>query len=127
MKFVIKAAPVTKKNSMKPRLDRNGRFLGMMQSDAYRRYEEECMLVIPGQFRTGIDYPVNVKAIYYMPTRRIVDITNLHSALHDVLVKAGVLKDDNSRIVVSTDGSRVMYDKENPRTEIEITEVHTEE
>lgn len=121
MRITIPIAPITKKNSMKPRLDRNGRFLGMMQSDAYRRYEEECMWMIPGQFRTGIDYPVNVKAIYYMPTRRIVDITNLHSALHDVLVKAGVLQDDNSRIVVSTDGSRVLYDHENPRTEVEIT------
>ena len=79
------------------------------------------MWLIPGQCRVAIDYPVNVKAIYYMPTRRVVDITNLHSALHDVLVKAGVLQDDNSRIVVSTDGSRVRYDKDNPRTEVEIT------
>ncbi len=121
MKFVINISPITKKNSMKPRMDRNGRFCGMMQSDAYRRYEETCMLLIPGECRVRIDYPVNVKAVYFMPTRRIVDITNLHSALHDVLVKAGVLKDDNSRIVVSTDGSRVFYDKNNPRTEVEIT------
>ena len=121
MKFVINIAPITKKNSMKPRMDRNGRFRGMMQSDAYRRYEEKCMWLIPVRFRVGIDYPVNVKAIYYMPTRRVVDIINLHSALHDVLVKARVLQDDNSRIVVSTDGSRVRYDKDNPRTEVEIT------
>ena len=45
---------------------------------------------------------------------------NLHSALHDVLVEVGVLEDDNSQIVVSTDGSRVLYDKHNPRTEVEI-------
>lgn len=121
MRITIPIAPVTKKNSMKPRMDRSGRFRGMMQSDAYRRYEEECLWRIPEKCRAGIDYPVNVKAIYYMPTRRVVDITNLHSALHDVLVKAGVLRDDNSRIVVSTDGSRVLYDKEHPRTEVEIT------
>jgi hypothetical protein len=30
------------------------------------------------------------------------------------------LADDNSNIVVSMDGSRVLYSKENPRTEIEI-------
>ena len=41
----------------------------------------------------------------------------------DVLVKAGTLKDDSCSIVVSTDGSRVFYDKENPRTEVEITAV----
>jgi len=38
-----------------------------------------------------ITRPINIKAIYYMPTRRVVDITNLHSALHDVL---GTLESD---------------------------------
>ena len=70
-----------------------------------------------------IDYPVNIKALYFMPTRRKVDLCNLHEALCDVLVKYGVIEDDNSRIVVSMDGSRVLYDKYNPRTEVEIVEV----
>ena len=55
-----------------------------------------------------------------MPTRRIVDLTNLEEAIDDILVKYGVLKDDNSRILVSHDGSRVLYDKDNPRTEVTI-------
>ena len=71
-----------------------------------------------------ISRPINIKAIYYMPTRRVVDITNLHSALHDVLVHYQVIEDDNCKIVVSTDGSRVRYSKENPRTEVEITDSH---
>ena len=58
-----------------------------------------------------------------MPTRHRVDLTNLLNATNDILVKAGVLEDDNCKIVVSHDGSRVFYDKENPRVEIEITEV----
>lgn len=58
-----------------------------------------------------------------MPARRRVDLCNLHEALCDVLVKYGVLEDDNSNIVVSMDGSRVFYDKENPRTEVEIERV----
>ena len=44
----------------------------------------------------------------------------------DVLVKAGVLVDDSAmspEIVVSTDGSKVLIDKENPRIEIEITKI----
>ena len=32
-----------------------------------------------------------------------------------------VTKKNSMQIVVSTDGSRVMYDKENPRTEVTIT------
>lgn len=62
-----------------------------------------------------------MKAVYYMPTRRRVDKTNLESALLDVLVKHGLLADDNRDVVASTDGSRVMYDKYNPRTEVTIT------
>lgn len=70
---------------------------------------------------TKIDFPVNVKCLYYMPTRRIVDMVNLEEATLDILVKYGVLQDDNSKIVASMDGSRVLYDKLRPRTEIEIT------
>ena len=70
--------------------------------------------------------PVNVKAIYYMPTRRKVDITNLHEALHDVLTHYAVVADDNSNIIAATDGSRVRYDKTNPRTEVTITPMNDE-
>jgi Holliday junction resolvase RusA-like endonuclease len=48
-------------------------------------------------------------------------MVNLMEATLDILVDAGVLADDNSRIVVSHDGSRVMLDRENPRAEITIT------
>jgi len=56
-----------------------------------------------------------------MPTRRRVDLTNLLEAIDDVLVHYGVLSDDNSSIIVSHDGSRVLYDKARPRTEVTIT------
>ena len=71
--------------------------------------------------------PVNVQAVYYRRTHRRVDLTNLESALMDILVKAGVIEDDNCMIVVSTDGSRVQFDKNCPRTEIVITESKTPE
>lgn len=58
-----------------------------------------------------------------MPTRRRVDLCNLHEALCDVLVKFGVVQDDNCKIIASMDGSRVLYDKENPRTEVYIEKV----
>lgn len=55
-----------------------------------------------------------------MPTKHRVDLVNLLEATCDVLVKADVLEDDNSKIVASHDGSRVLYDKANPRAEIYI-------
>ena len=126
LSIVIRLDPKTKKNSMQPRLTRDKRFLGMMQSDAYQQYERDCLRVIPGKVRLHIKEPVNVKALYFMKTRRKVDKTNLESALLDILVKAGVIEDDNCSIVVGTDGSRVRYDKNNPRTEVTIEPLEDE-
>ena len=118
--FVIPIAPVTKKNSQRI-VTVKGRPM-IIPSARYKAYEKDCGMLIKGK-KLNINSPVNVKAIYYMPTRRRVDLTNLHEALHDILVKYEVLEDDNSKIIVSTDGSRVCYDKENPRTEVWIEEV----
>ena len=71
--------------------------------------------------REKINYPVNIKAIYYVSSRRKIDITNLHACLHDILVDYGILENDNAKIVIGTDDSRVRYDKEDLRTEVEIT------
>ena len=60
------------------------------------------------------------KCLSYMPTKRLCDLTNMLEAVDDVMVKAGLLKDDNYKIIVSHDGSRVLYDKANPRTEVYI-------
>lgn len=117
-RIVIPLPPITKKNHQQIFRGRDGRPF-VTQSQAYKDYEKAaCLYLRP----LGINFPVNIKATYYMPTLRVVDLINLHSALHDVLVKAGVLEDDNFRIVASTDGSRVEYDKKNPRTEVEITD-----
>ena len=48
-------------------------------------------------------------------------MSNLMAATHDILVKHKILADDNRNVIASVDGSRVYWDKENPRTEIEIT------
>ena len=114
--FTIELAPITKKNHSRI-IKVKGRPM-VVPAKRYRQYETAATPFCPYEL---IDYPVNIEAHYYMPTRRRVDITNLESALMDVLVHAGTLLDDNCAIVVSTDGSRVHYDKENPRTEVIIT------
>ena len=120
--FVIPVAPVTKKNSQIIIRKGNGR-PAVIPSKAYRQYEKEASLFVP---KLHVNEPVNVKAIFFMKTARRVDLTNLNEALHDMLVHAGCLEDDNCRIIVSTDGSRVRCDRENPRTEVTITRI-TEE
>ena len=121
-KGVIPIAPVSKKNSRQVfRNFRTGRIM-LAQSKAYRKYEAAALMCLKGP-KSPISDMVNVKMGFYMPTHRIVDLGNLEAAALDVLVKAGVLKDDNCRIVYTHDGSHVDYDKENPRTEIEISEI----
>lgn len=117
--MTIELPPVTKKNNMQLVKNPKTGKLMPIQNKRYRQYEKDAAVFIKGQ-GAKIDYPVNVQAVYYMPTRRRVDLINLHAALHDVLVKYEVLEDDNCKIVVSTDGSRVDYDKEHPRTEVVI-------
>lgn len=63
---------------------------------------------------------MNVKCLFFMPTHRRCDLTNLLEAIDDCLVKHRLIEDDNCNIVVSHDGSRVFYDRENPRTEVYI-------
>jgi Holliday junction resolvase RusA-like endonuclease len=90
----------------------------IVPSDVYKTYEHSAAWFMPHD--PTIREPVNVRALFYMPTKRRVDLVNLEEALLDVLVHYGVIDDDNSTIVAGMDGSRVLYDKENPRTEVII-------
>lgn len=120
LKFTIKLAPRTKKNSNQ--LVGRGTRKIVIPSTLYRQYEKDAGWFLP-KLPKPINTPVNVQAIYYMKTKRKVDLCNLHEALCDVLKVYRVVEDDNSKIIASMDGSRVKYDKENPRTEIIIREV----
>lgn len=123
IKFTLYGNPITKKNSQRILTNRYGRPF-IAPSAQYKRYRQGCMAQIIGDYALlCIDKPVNVKYLFYMGTHRIVDLSNLQESLDDILVDAGVLADDNSRIVAGHDGSRVLYDKESPRVEIEIEEM----
>ena len=122
IKITIPGRPITKKNSQRMILLKNGRRMvrPSAQFEAYQKAAGWAIGPNRGLMLTG---PVNVKAVYFMPTRGCVDLLNLLEATCDILVHYGVLEDDNSRVVASHDGSRVLYDKEHPRVDIEIAEV----
>ena len=63
----------------------------------------------------------------YTATWHKKDDLNLYEALDDILVKEKILEDDNRKIIRSRDGSRVLYDKDNPRAEIYIYDYEEEE
>ena len=127
MTITLTGDPRTKKNSQ--RIIRIGRGSRIIPSKAYMDYAEECALQLLAQraTNTGIDYPVNVACVYYMRTHRRVDLPNLLEATDDILKDNYVVMDDNSDIIASHDGSRVEYDKHNPRVEITITCIESED
>ena len=122
-KIVIPLPPVTKKNHQRIVRGRYGAPM-VIPSAQYEAYQQAAAWHCKGG--ETIAEPVEVKCLFYMPTRRKVDLTNLLEAIDDILVYAGTLADDNSSIIVSHDGSRVLYDKDNPRTEVYITKYQEE-
>lgn len=126
LRFTIPGRPVTKKNSQRIFVNRKTGTRFVSPSGAFKAYQEACGAYIPHQW-TMLEGPLNLKCVYYMPTRRRVDLCNLLGATCDILVHYGMLKDDNSGVVASHDGSRVLYDKDHPRVDITITEVQKNE
>lgn len=127
--YVIKGDPRTKKNS--PRIFYRGNICPLCKkgqtpfvapSKAYKQYEQTALWQLMPKPKQPIKRAVTVKCLFYMKTKRKVDLNNLLEAVCDILVAGNVLADDNSQIVASHNGSRVMYDKKNPRVEITITE-----
>ncbi len=116
----LKGAPQTKKNHQQILRNRSGRPF-VAPSKNFLVYQEKCLWQIKTPHR-AISEAVNVRCLYYMPDRRRVDLLNLLEATDDILVKAGVLADDRSSIVVGHDGSRVLLDRQRPRVEITIIE-----
>lgn len=123
IKFTIPLTPRSKKNSSQIIINQRTKRPMLIPSKVYRQYEKDAKPFIP---ELGIDYPVNIKYLCYMPTLRKCDGLNLYEALDDILVKYGAIKDDDFTIVVGHDGSRVRHDKENARTEVTITQMKDE-
>lgn len=122
VQILIPLPPITKKNHQQICWKNTGygKTPFIKPSSQYTQYQNDCCIFLRP---LGINQPVNIAAKFYMSTKRRVDLTNLNEALHDILVHYGVLMDDNVKIIVSTDGSRVYWDKQNPRTEVQITAV----
>lgn len=127
LKFVLFGNPASKKNSMNVGFNKYTGRTFVTQSQRYKDYEKDCIKQI--QFNADlkrlepINEPVNIQCIYYRENNRRCDLPNLINATLDILVKANILIDDNFKIVAGLDGSRILVNKDNPRTEIFITEL----
>lgn len=115
----IPLPPKTKKNHQRILMNKRTGSRFVSPSEQYKTYERDCGWFIQAP-ESPITFPVNVRCIFYMPDKRRCDLTNLEESIDDILVKYGVLADDNYNIIAGHDGSRVRIDREHPRTEIYI-------
>lgn len=111
--------PKTKKNNQQILINSKTKKPFVAQNKAYKQYEKDAGWFVRWN-KPPIDQPVNVKCIFYRDSERRCDLTNLLEAIDDILVRYKVLADDNFKIIASHDGSRVLVDRANPRTEIVI-------
>lgn len=121
--IIIPLAPITKKNSQKIRVNHQTGKRYVAPSDTFLIYQNKCLeYLYPFRSRANEwKYPLNIECRFYMPTRRRVDLTNLLEATDDILTHYKIIVDDDAHHVGGHDGSRVYYDKDNPRTEIYIS------
>ena len=114
--------PKTKKNNQRILINGKTGKPFVAQNAQYQIYEQDAgwFLKRPS---SPISVPVNVKCLFYRDSERRCDLTNLLEAIDDILVHWRILADDNFKIIVSHDGSRVFVDRQNPRTEIVIEDI----
>lgn len=132
--YVIPLDPRTKKNHMTiagtgPKCPKCGkrRKQFVRQGAAHSKYAFESAQYLNPRPREPIEGEIHIVYILYMQTKRRVDDLNLYASLDDILVHEKILKDDCIKYIRCRDGSRVLYDKENPRAEIYIYRYREEE
>lgn len=120
MKITLYGIPRTKKNGQRFITLKDGRRF-LIQNKNYLQWEKDCLVQILKPMKKKFDIPINIKAVIYKPDLRKSDLVGYLQAISDLFTKAEVIADDNYTIVAGYDGSRIEIDKNNPRCEIEIT------
>lgn len=118
-RFVILGAPPVKKNRMQivtnPKIARP--FL--VPNQKYKKWRSHAVQQLKSEWR---DVPLSdflhVRALFFLPNARRVDLSNLLEAPADALEEAGVI--ENDYFISSWDGSRRMLDRNNPRIELTV-------
>lgn len=119
IKITIPLLTIPKKNSQQILYNSRTKRPFIMQSKRYLNFEKECEYYLLN-YKLKINEPINLKCTFYVSDRRKRDLANLLESIQDILVKYEVIEDDNYNIVMSTDGSRIIYEKGRNETIIEI-------
>lgn len=123
--IILYGNPIPKKNSQDIYFNKSSGKPFISQSTRYLDYEQDCLWQMKAFAKKPIPpAPINVQCVYYRSDHRRVDLVNLLEATDDILVRAGLIPDDNFNVIAGHDGSRVYVDRERPRVEITITHLN---
>ncbi len=120
MNITIQGQVIAKKNSQ--RVVVMGRRHAIRASKAYESYAKGAVVDLNGLKWEG-NYPVVIEMFFFRKTKRSFDLDNMVSSILDILVNAKVIEDDSMLHVIPKiyrHGWQV--EKDNPRTELMITE-----
>lgn len=119
-RYLILGQPIVKKNTQRSAWI-NGKPVRYNTAN-YKAWERYATIQLRRQPYPPepISTPILLVCKFFMQSKRVVDLSALYEGIQDLLVKEGILLDDHARILVGHDGSRVFYDKNNPRIEVEI-------
>lgn len=87
-----------------------------LPSQKYKEWNKDALWQLKGKEKIPNGTWLTLK--FYMPDKRLCDLTNKAESIMDTLVDAGILEDDNYLIVPRLTLEFEGVDKENPRCEI---------
>ena len=119
MKFILPGSIRSKKNSK--RIVKAGAFYKLMPSKAYETWEEQARKAVFPQWHRQMPggifrEPIHVKVTAYYKGQQ-PDLSGALESIGDCL--EGIIWEDD-KLIKSWDGSRLIHDLKNPRTEVEV-------
>lgn len=112
---------IAKKNSQM--VVKFGNHSSIRPSKAYTKFANQAVSHLYGQPEWPGNYPVIVEMFFFRESRRKFDLDNMQGSILDVLVNAGILKDDSMTHVIPKIYKHGWdVDKNNPRSVVKIYE-----
>ncbi len=117
LKIVFQGIPPSKKNS-KQWIFRGGRRY-LVPSENHNAWHEENMWLLK-KVKSKFETVSIIKIVFYPKDKIRRDLTNVTESLMDILVDAGIIKDDNWFVVAEINLKLGEVVSENARVELEI-------